>query len=195
MRPMNKPECGKVALRPTSPRDLEFVLASEQHRDNSLFVRQWSADQHLTAIEDPDIGHFMVLSTSCGEPVGYIILVGLENPDFSLELRRIVITKKGCGYGREAMRVVKSYAFENLNCHRLWLDVMLHNKRAFRLYKSEGFKAEGIHREAVRQGTRFLDVRVMSMLRDEYYERYYYRPTRLLTDMVDMDECGKALIR
>jgi diamine N-acetyltransferase len=195
MRPINKPECGKVALRPTCPRDLEFVLTSEQHRDNSIFIRQWSAEQHLSAIEDPDIGHFIVINLATCQPVGYVILVGQENPDFGMELRRLVITKKGCGYGREAMRVLKSYAFENLNCHRLWLDVMLHNRRAYKLYKSEGFTVEGVHREAVRLGSRFLDVKVMSMLRNEYFEHYFRRPTRLLTDMIDMEECGKVLIR
>lgn len=179
---------GSVMLKPTTLCDLDFVLAAEQHRDNSLFIRQWSAIQHREAIENPDIGHFLVAGIGDCKPVGHVILVGLKNPDLALELRRVVITQKGHGYGRQTIRMIKAYAFEELIFHRLWLDVMLYNKRAFKLYKSEGFVEEGVHREAVRQGNRYIDVRVMSVLRGEYFERYYIRPTRLLTDSFCVEE-------
>ena len=179
---------GAVMLRPTGPNDLDFVLAAEQHRDNSLFIRQWSAERHLQALADPDIGHFIITCASTGKRLGHVILVGLNDTDRSVELRRVVITEKGKGYGRQTIRMVKSFVFEKLVSHRLWLDVMLYNKRAFKLYKSEGFLVEGVHREAVRQGNRFVDVRVMSVLRDEYYRRFEKRPTRLLTDSLSIEE-------
>ncbi|UCG61316.1 MAG: GNAT family N-acetyltransferase [Candidatus Zixiibacteriota bacterium] len=187
---------GQLMLRSTEATDLDFILASEQHRDNSLFIRQWSAEQHLAALEDANVGHFVILGPDDYRPIGHVILVGLNDPDLTLELRRIVITEKGRGYGRMAMRMIRAYAFEELACHRLWLDVMLYNKRAYKLYKSEGFKVEGIHRGAVRQGSRFLDVRVMSMLRREYYDRYQLqpRPTRLLPDCPCTGESGRLVI-
>ena len=184
-----------ITLRPTSAADLNFVIAAEQHRDNSLFVRQWSADQHLEALEDPNIGHFIIVSAYSGNPVGYVILMGLKDRDRSLELRRIVVTDKGKGFGRQAIRLVKAYAFEQLTCHRLWLDVMLYNKRAAKLYKSEGFTLEGVHREAVRLGNRYVDVRVMSILRGEYYERFYHHQTRLLTDSPGAEELSGVTLR
>ena len=186
---------GPVMLRPTTAADLNFVLAAERHRDNTVFIRQWSIDRHLEALEDPNIGHFIVNSVSECKPVGYVILVGLEDSDLSLELRRIVIAKKGYGYGRQAMRMLKAYTFEELTFHRLWLDVMLHNSRASKLYKSEGFTVEGVHREAVRQGARFVDVKVMAVLRGEYFERLYNRPTRLLTDSFCTEESERAIVK
>ena len=185
---------GPLMLRPSTDADLDFVLAAEQHRDNSLFIRQWSIQQHREAIEDPNIGHFIISGVSDCRPIGHAILVGLSDPDSSLELRRIVITDKGNGYGRQAMRMIKAYAFEELTFHRLWLDVALYNKRAYKLYRSEGFRVEGVHREAVRQGRRFIDVRVMSILRDEYIERGFYRPTRLLTDSPCIEESGRVIL-
>lgn len=188
MKTLNQYVYGSVLLRPTTYADLDFVLAAEQHRDNSVFVRQWSEDQHRRAIADPNVGHYIVKSIHGCKPVGYAILVGLNDHDLSLELRRIVITEKGHGYGRQTIRMIKSFAFEHLTVHRLWLDVMFFNKRAFKLYKSEGFTVEGVHREAVRQGNRYVDVKVMSMLRHEHFQRYYHRPTRLLTDSPCIEE-------
>ncbi len=186
---------GPVMLRPTDAADLDFILAAEQHRDNSLFIRQWSLEQHRAALEDPNVGHFVIVSVADCQPIGHVIMVGLTDPDLTLELRRIVITKKGRGYGRQATRMIKAYAFEELAFHRLWLDVMLYNKRAFKLYKSEGFKVEGVHRGAIRQNNRFLDVKVMSILRHEYFTRYYHhRPTRLLTDLICIEEAGRVVL-
>ncbi len=101
-----------------------------------------------------------------------------------------------CGYGREAIRLVQQYAFDTLTFHRLWLDVFTNNKRALKLYKSEGFKIEGVHRQAVRHESGFVDVRVMSVLRGEYYERLHWRPTRIIGDALDMmEQSGRMQIR
>ena len=64
----------------------------------------------------------------------------------SLEFRRIVITDKGKGYGRESLRLIKKMAFEELSAHRLWLDVKDHNLRARHVYEAEGFMVEGVLR-------------------------------------------------
>jgi hypothetical protein len=37
------------ALRPTTTADLGFVIATEQKRENSLFVQQWTRQQHADA--------------------------------------------------------------------------------------------------------------------------------------------------
>ena len=99
---------------------------------------------------------------------GHVILVGLESADLSLEFKRIVIPGKGRGLGRDTVRAVKRFAFEELKFHRLWLEVLTTNHRAKALYASEGFTEEGIHREALRQGERFHSLIVMSMLAGEY---------------------------
>jgi RimJ/RimL family protein N-acetyltransferase len=47
----------------------------------------------------------------------------LADKNQSVEFRRIIVTEKNKGYGREALRLIKQLAFERLNAHRLWLDV------------------------------------------------------------------------
>jgi len=157
-----------ISIRPTAESDLDAILAMERSDDNTPYIRQWPREKHLEAIADKNIAHFVIQSADDGRIVGYIILIGLENPDKGVEFKRIVISEKGNGYGRAAIRFIKKYVFEELGFHRLWLEVLENNNRAYQLYKSEGFVDEGVHRESLREGETYLSLIVMSMLRNEY---------------------------
>ena len=159
---------GRVEVRPTTKTDLDYVLKIERAPENAPFIRQWSIHQHQSAILDDNMVHLIVQKTSDNKTIGYIILVGLKNPDQSIEFKRIVMKDKNEGYGREAVQLVKKIVFENLGAHRLWLEVMENNDRAIQLYKSEGFISEGLHRESLKQGEHFVSLQVMSILAHEY---------------------------
>ena len=156
----------EIAFVPTTNEDLDIVLAIEQSPDNSLYIGQWEREQHQLAIADPNIGYFNVIAEN--KIVGYVILIGLTNSDRSIQFKRIAIQQKGYGFGRQAIRLVKRITFEQFKAHRLWLDVMVHNTRAYSLYLSEGFVEEGILRQSLRQGENFIDLKVMSILESEY---------------------------
>lgn len=158
-----------IGLRDTFESDLDLIKKMEGGEDNTPFIRQWPMEQHRRAIADDNIAHLTVQSIGEGDTVGYIILIGLKNPDRSIEFKRIVINEKGRGYGREAVKLIKSLAFEKYDAHRLWLEVVEGNDRAYNLYKSEGFVVEGVHRESMKQGDSFKSLIVMSMLEREYY--------------------------
>jgi RimJ/RimL family protein N-acetyltransferase len=155
----------EVATRPTTGDDLAFVMAAERAPDNAPFVLQWPRERHLEAMTDPSYAHWIV--ESAGRPAGYLILMDLFNPHGSLQLRRLVVTEKGRGIGRAALRLCKAAAFERFGAHRLWLDVMEHNARARALYESEGFVREGTLRECLRLGERFVSLHLMSILSRE----------------------------
>ena len=157
----------KIRLRPTKDSDLDFVLGAEQNAENRLFVSEWTREEHHEAFENKDLSH-LIIETFDGERVGYIILAGLENANKSVEFRRIVVTEKTCGYGKQALRLVKKIAFEELKAHRLWLDVKEQNARARHVYKAEGFQADGVLRECLKTENGYESLVVMSMLRDEY---------------------------
>jgi RimJ/RimL family protein N-acetyltransferase len=157
-----------IQVRPTQVDDLAFVLQAEHDPANAAFVEQWSHDRHVATLADADFAHRIVERRSDAQPIGYIILAGLKNVHQSLEFRRLVITDKGHGYGRAAVRFVKQLAFEQYRVHRLWLDVRANNQRAQQLYQSEGFVIEGTLRECVKVDDRFESLIIMSLLRSEY---------------------------
>lgn len=163
-----------INLRPTRLEDLDFVLAAEQHPDNASYVGQWRRIQHEDAITSNNTAHLIVEKADViTEPVsiGYIILVGLQNPHRFLLLKRIVILPKGKGFGRKALRLVKFFAFEQLGYHRLELDVVSSNQRAQYLYRSEGFVDEGRLREAYKTPSGYKDLLLLSLLEDEYKQQ------------------------
>ena len=158
----------KTRLRATTENDLDFVLTAEQSPENSLFVTRWTREQHKAVFESRDGAHLIIETEPERRRVGYLILAGLENANGSIELGRIVVTEKGKGHGRVALRLVKQLAFAESHAHRLWLDVKEHNQRARHLYESEGFIIEGALRECLKTETGFESLVIMSILRHEY---------------------------
>lgn len=153
-------------LRPTTEEDLPFVVEIEQKAAAEGFVTSQTIEEHRNYLADANVAHLIIENDE--NPVGYAILAGLNDLNGNLELRRIVIAEKGNGYGREALRFVKKYAFETIKAHRLWLDVKDFNERARHLYESEGFTTEGIWRECVKTVNGRDSLVFMSILRPEY---------------------------
>jgi RimJ/RimL family protein N-acetyltransferase len=79
---------------------------------------------------------------------------------------------RGRGFGRESMMLVLRFAFapvpEGLGLHRVGLDVLSINPRAFALYESLGFVVEGRLRDAYLDGSWYCDAIVMAMLEDDF---------------------------
>jgi len=158
----------RILFTPTSPQDLDTVLAMEQEEDNSRFVFNWPRQQHLDAMEDPSFLHLAIKGMDGSQLLGYMILYGIESQDKAIEFKRMVIGPKGKGYGREAVRLLKELAFEVLGCHRLWLDVFEDNAPAISLYYDEGFVKEGILRDCKWSPEGFRSMLVMSVLEHEF---------------------------
>ncbi len=178
MRPSHDFASAHIRLRPTAADDLPFVLATEHDEENSRFILPWERERHEAALGNPDIRHLIVEAAESAEPVGYVIVAGLQNPHHSIELMRITVARKGHGYGRAALQLVKELAFTQWGAHRLWLDVKEQNHRAQRLYLSEGFVLEGTLRECLKTGDAYESLHVMSILRGEY-ERAALKPDHM----------------
>ena len=148
--------------------DLDFVISVEQDPANRPFITPWDRTQHEGAVRFPDFRHFIVEAGAGYPSAGFVILQGCRNPHRSIELKRIVLMRKGQGIGRACLRLLAQMAFRDLGAHRFWLDVKARNERAQRLYRSEGFVEEGRLRESVRTGDGFDSLVVMSMLEAEH---------------------------
>lgn len=74
----------------------------------------------------------------------------------------------GKGYGTDAVRLAVQYAFEELNMHRVTLNVFDYNVRAVRSYEKVGFVLEGRQREAMQRDGKRIDILYMGILREEW---------------------------
>jgi diamine N-acetyltransferase len=155
-------------LRPTTERDLSFVIEIEHEAAKAGVVTPQSRQEHDTYLKNADIRHLIIENGK--KAVGYAILAGLLDKNETIELRRIVVAEKGKGYGRKTLRLIKKMAFEEFGAHRLWLDVADFNERARRLYESEGFVEEGVWRECFKaENGQRESLIFMSILRREYF--------------------------
>lgn len=154
----------RVFLRGSRIEDLDYILQIEKDASQTGFVNHWSREKHEEAQLNALTDH-LIIETTDGTSVGY--LIGNQNPDDNYELMRIVISKRGNSYGKEAIEALIKHAFK-LTTHRFWLDVRSHNHKAITLYESMGFVTEGILRESVKFQDSYVSVQVMSILRHEY---------------------------
>ncbi len=136
--------------------------------ENRRFIAVWPEEKHRAALDDPNIAHLIIASQPQSPPIGFVILAGVQGEHRSIEFMRIVVTEKGQGYGRVAVRAIKRHAFETVSAHRLWLDVKEHNTRARAVYEKEGFRYEGTLRECRKGPAGFASLVVMSVLEHEY---------------------------
>jgi len=74
------------------------------------------------------------------------------------------------GYGRDALRLILNYAFNELNLHRVGLTVFEYNTGAIALYESFGFQREGALRDYVHRDSRRYAMYWYGLLQPEWKE-------------------------
>jgi len=83
----------------------------------------------------------------------------------------IMIGDKSCwnkGYGTDAVRLLVQHGFNILNLNRIFLHVFDTNPRAIRAYEKAGFTLEVRERQAEYKNGRYIDVLLMSILKEEF---------------------------
>lgn len=148
-------------------KDIPIIMEIEQHKENRDYIWIGTYEEHLDEIKDST--HLLLLfkENTTDEIVGF----GLINMDFKsnrFEIRRIAIVKKGVGYGKEAMKALIKYAFEETDTNKIWLDVYPDNAKGIKLYESLGFHKDGVLRQNYKSERGYLDQIVYSILKDEY---------------------------
>lgn len=76
---------------------------------------------------------------------------------------------RGRGLGTEAIRLLLSFAFKDLNLHRVYLHVFASNTAAIRAYQRAEFRNEGLLRQHAHIDGSYVDVLIMGILREEFH--------------------------
>jgi ribosomal-protein-alanine N-acetyltransferase len=148
--------------------DIETIIKLEKHKDNRDFIWIGTYEEHKSEIEDKNQLLFVINRKENNSIVGFA-LVRLDFKSEIFELRRIAISDKGVGYGKEAMNALIKYAFEEVNFNRFWLDVYPDNVIGINLYEGLGMHCDGMLRQNYKSERGFLDQIIYSMLKSEYF--------------------------
>lgn len=150
--------------------DIYEIITLENHEDNRNFIWQGTFNEHKAEIEDHNQLLFIIKKKVDNMTIGFV-LIRLDQNSNIFELRRIAISEKGVGFGRETMLALIKYAFEEKNTNRFWLDVYPDNTIGIKLYESLGMHCDGILRQNYKSGRGYLDQIIYSILRDEYFKK------------------------
>jgi RimJ/RimL family protein N-acetyltransferase len=126
-----------------------------------------------------DTSHIL-LGVACKEDPGLCGIVGLKaisqihrSAEFYIKIDQAC---QGRGYGTEATILMLRYAFVDLNLNRVQTQDVEVNVPGWKVDEKVGFRLEGIAREAFFRSGDAYDVRVYSLLRQEYLEQVQKNP-------------------
>lgn len=143
--------------------DRELVLFNAPFRP----VHEASHSEWLKGLaQRRDLVAFAIRLRRGGSLIGICQLTGINQVSRSADLQiRIGVTgARGKGLGLEAVQLLLSFGFRDLNLHRIALQVFATNTRAIKTYAAAGFRREGVLRDAAFVDGRFVDVCVMARL-------------------------------
>ena len=162
----------RLRLRRAELTDVDYICALQEAKDNRDFIVPFSRMDHETIITQGTTSmDIIVAERESEERVGYLHVTGLLLESKEQEWTHVIIGKKGLGYGHEAMKLLKAWAFEDMGAHRAWLDCKDNNARALHLYESEGMVREALIRETILHRGVYENLVVLGILGREYHAR------------------------
>jgi RimJ/RimL family protein N-acetyltransferase len=172
----------RVRLRGLEQSDLENMVRwmndPEVIQNLLIYTPISNADEQIwyeTMVKAPKEEHVYVIEVLDGNkwtPIGSTGYHGIDWKNRSAEIGISIGEKKywNHGYGRDTMRLMLRHGFNDLNLNRVFLYVFETNERAKHAYLASGFVEEGRLRQDIYKNGKFIDVFVMSVLRDEWQD-------------------------
>ena len=170
----------RLYLRDTSFDDCELFARWEKDPNVTTFFtisdgRNYEdiVREHFEREVDSTQKEFTICLKDTDEAIGRIYISNINDHYDSLDISRIYIadtTCRGKGYGEEALKLALKWSFEEKGMQRVTLDHFSDNVIANSLYRKVGFIPEGTMRNCGKKNGKYVDLCLMSMLRDEYFE-------------------------
>ncbi|WP_177729801.1 GNAT family N-acetyltransferase [Flavobacterium inviolabile] len=166
----------KIYLRALEPEDLEFVYAVEndeaiwevsntQTPYSRFLIRQYLENAQQDIYEAKQL-RLAICKNDDFKAIGLIDLF-----DFDPKNRRagigIVIKNtedRSKGVGKEALRLLIAFAFEQLQLHQLYANISQENVASIQLFTTFGFQCIGVKKDWVRTQNRFTDEGVYQLI-------------------------------
>jgi RimJ/RimL family protein N-acetyltransferase len=167
----------KVVLRAIEMEDCALIIDMFNDPEIENLVGGWTFPLSLFAqkkwleahYNDRDSVRF-VIDTEEDGAIGIMTLTAIDWKNRNAELGAKIASKQTRfkGYGTDAMMAIMRYAFDELGFHRLEASRLATNQVSERLLAKCGFVEEGIKRDYIYKGGKYIDLVVASILADEY---------------------------
>jgi RimJ/RimL family protein N-acetyltransferase len=170
-------DLGAVRLRKPEPKDVDALFVQKNDPENAALLGGFTL-----GYTHADLERWVVAHASAKDEALYVIVdaddralghVGLYKIDHRIRSAEFAIllgdvASRGRGIGLACTKWALAFGFEELNLHRIYLEVLETNTRARKLYEKLGLSIEGRLRHAQYKRGAYVDVIVMSILEDEW---------------------------
>lgn len=159
------------------------------NNDDCLTYHQWRNDIEVMESTSPNLDQYTLEDTqnfinmiiNAPNAKGYIIeesnipigIISIINIDYKNRNGELIIdigdkNMWNKGIASEAISLILEYVFNELNFHRLYLQVFDFNTSAIKLYEKFGFENEGMSKEALYRNGKWHNILSYSLLKKDY---------------------------
>ncbi|MEO5778104.1 MAG: GNAT family protein [Flavobacterium sp.] len=148
-----------IHLRALEPEDLEFVYAIENDENiwevsntitpySKFLIRQYLENAHQDIYEAKQL-RLVVCKKGNSDAVGLIDLFDFDAKNKRAGIGIIIQNEvdRNNGFGKEALGLVITYAFEQLQLHQLFANIGTENKTSESLFTKFGFEKIGVKKD------------------------------------------------
>ena len=176
----------KVILRPFEEKDCEIMYEILKEPKLKKLTGSVSSDEEALADPQPEEGEkiknwymtrneqtnrldLAVVAKDNKQVVGEVVFNEYEEDAGNVNFR-VLLSEASCnkGIGTEAISIFIRYGMEELELHKISLEVYSFNPRAERVYQKVGFQLEGIKREDFIYNGEYIDSKVYGLLKADY---------------------------
>lgn len=151
----------------------DFFQQFTERRDDTFYTYEGQLGRIQSALrmQQEDRGYlFFIFLRSTGQLIGEVILSEVVRYNLQSCWIGYFLDKdfNGKGYMTEAVQLVVSYAFTELELHRIEAGVMPHNTGSMKVLLKAGFTKEGIARKNVNINGHWEDHQTLAIIKDDW---------------------------
>lgn len=158
---LNEPNLKKLTGSVSSDEEA-FAAPQPEEREKIL---QW----YRTRNEQNNRLDLAVVDKESNQVIGEVVFNEYDEETNNVNFR-VLLSEASCnkGLGTEALSLFIQYGMEELELHKIGLEVYSFNPRAEKVYQKVGFKLEGIKREEFIYNREYIDVKIYGLLKSDY---------------------------
>lgn len=167
-----------IILKPVEFEDLEFLLSLINNQELAYWEGRNEKTKTLKEQEEWFLKNknskerFIIQDKNTGEYFGYLTFVVRDVISNAAHIAlKLTSNSRNKGVGTDSLKLIMSYAFNKLNIHRLFTHIIEYNEASLKLFLKCNWQVEGKLRKAIYMNGQYHDNILVSILRDEYYQK------------------------
>lgn len=165
-----------IYLRALEPEDLEFLYLVENdeniwHVSNTqtpyskFLIRQYLQNAHQDIYEAKQL-RLVICESESDKTIGLIDLFDFDPKNQRAGIGILIhnTNQRGHGFGNQALNLLISYCFNQLQIHNLYANIGTENEKSLHLFATFGFEKVGIRKEWNYIGNQYEDEVIFQLI-------------------------------